>query len=451
MRAFFSITLAILFVLSVVAWRINPEPPGGDRTTLVWSTDNNPTRQAQVDLFNQLNPDLFLTIDPNNLEQQKVIVQSHGGVGPDIFDTYGKANLEAYVRSGIAYDITEAMRGAGIEVEKIIWPVAVPSCVYEGRVYGFPCNVNANAIWFNKDLFDEAGVPYPREGWTWEELIETGKKLTKRDSRGRIKQFGFYWSWNSWNERNDLIYSFGGTVFNELGTRVVLDSPEAKAAMRLAYDLMYTHRIMPTPVDEAALSTQGGWGSGGITYLMGGRVAMAFGGRWWLNLIRKEKPDLRLGVVEMPYAKVKTVVGGARCALVNAKSPRREVAIRFIQYLASPEYNQLLNDQADALAPVMASSYTDRFLKNPEYPNEDNNHIWREVVRRSRPDELNPFLRGAELTPISTQFDLVKADLKEPEKAMEDAARAGNERIRRVARTRPALGRLYQELTGEQP
>jgi multiple sugar transport system substrate-binding protein len=215
--------------------------------------------------------------------------------------------------------------------------------------------------------------------------------------------------------------------------------------------MVYKHNITPSPIDEAALATQGGWGSGGITYLMGGRVAMAFGGRWWLNLIRKEAPNLRLGVVELPYQKVETVVGGARCALVNAKGKNKPAAIRFIKYLASPEYNRLLNEQADALAPVMAESYTEHFLHNPEYPNEDYNAIWREVVRKARVDELNPFLRGSELTPITTQLDLIKGDLKDVDRALDDAARAANERIKRNARIKPNLRQLYIELTGSEP
>ncbi len=451
MRTFFSATFAVLLLLCVVAWKIQPPPPGGSRTTLTWSTDNNPTRQEQVALFNKLNPDLYLMIDPNNTDQQKVIVQAIGGVGPDVFDTFGQASLEAYVRAGVAWDITEAMTEAGIEIPKIIWPVAVPSCVYKERYYGFPCNVNANAMWFNKDIFDKAGVPYPKPGWSWDDLIRIAKQLTVKGRDGKIQQFGLYFGWTNWGDRNDLLYQFGARIFNDDGTRCEIGSPEAIEAMQLSQDLMYKHRVTPSPIDEAALSTQGGWGSGGITYLMGGRVAMAYGGRWWLNLIRKEKPDLNLGVVEMPYAKVPSLAGGARCALVNRNSPKREAALRFIKYLASPEYNQLLNDQADALAPVMASAYTERFLHNPEWPKEDYNEVWREVVRKARPDELSPFLRGGEMSAISTQFDLIKSNLKAPAAALRDAERAGNDRILRNARLRPALNKLYLELTGSKP
>lgn len=447
MKLTFAAIGVVLILLSIYAYRTLPDADAGGKTRLVWVTDNNPVRAEQVALFNRLNPDLELVIDPANTDQQKVIVQSIGGVGPDLFDTYGQESAEAYVASGIAWDITDRMLEAGIDVPKVIWPVAVPSCVVNGRVYGFPCNVNANAIWFNKDVFDRSGVPYPKPGWTWPEFIEIAKKLTIRDERGRAKQFGLYWDFNA---TRDLVYQHGGRYFDPTATRCTLDSPEAIAGVKLSHDLMYVHKVAPTPTEEAALSTQGGWGSGGITFLMSGRVAMAYGGRWWLNLMRKQK-GLRLGVVEIPYAKERVTVGGARCTFINKNSPRREQALRFIKFLASREYNELLNDQADALAPLMSACYTDRFLHNPAHPEEDYNAVWREVVKNSIPAEFCPFLRGGEMEPINTQMDLVRGGLKDPELACRDAARNATARIRRNARLIPHLGRLYRELTGQEP
>jgi multiple sugar transport system substrate-binding protein len=388
MKYVFGIGFIVLLCLSLVASATRTPPAGGkERTTLVWATDNNPVREAQVELFNKLNPDLKLVIDPMNAAREKVIVQSIGGVGPDLFDSFGYESLRAFVNSGVAWDITEALKKEGIVVEDMIWPVGISSCVKEGKAYGFPANISADAVWFNKDIFDKEGVPYPKDGWTWDDLIATAKKLTKRNDRGQPIRFGVYFSFDSWA---GVVRSHGGRVWNEDGTECLVGSPEATAGFQVLNDLMYKHKVAPSPQDEATLSTQGGWGSGGMTYLMDGRVAMAYGGRWWLNLIRRDAPDLKLGVVEMPYAKVKTLLGGARCVLVNSKSPRREAAIRFIKYLASKEYNQLLNDQADALAPVKAYCEGPRFMLNPKYPRETYNHVWRAAVEKATPEEVLP-------------------------------------------------------------
>lgn len=446
MKLPFAILLAALIAATFAIVKTLPPPPGGGRTVLVWVTDDNPVRKGQVDLFNRLNPDLYLMIDPSNNAQDKIIVQSIGGIGPDLFDSYGFASTETYVNAGIAWDITDPLREAGIVVQDLIWPVGIPSCVVKDRTYGFPCNVNADAIWFNMDLFDKAGIPYPKSGWTWEEFVDTATKLTVRDSRGKPVQFGYYMDWFGYP---NLIKQHKARIWSEDGTQCTIGSDEGIAAFTKIHELMYKHRVMPSPQEEAALSTAGGWGTGGITFFMGGRVAMALGGRWWLNRLR-DQPNMRLGVVEMPYAKVPVMQGGARCTLVNKNSPRREAALRFIKYLASREYNELVNEQADALPGVKKYSYTPIFEFNPRYPKETWNKTWRHVVEISQPEEVNPFVRGAELQPLNTQLDLIRANAKPVAAALRDAEREMNERILRQISLKPHLRELYRERTGKE-
>jgi len=438
---------AILALLTGIA-SLNQAPASTGKIRITWVTDNNPVRSEQIALFMKLHPDIEVAIDPLNNEQQKVIVQAIAGVGPDVFDSYGRVSLENYVRSGIAYDLTDEFAKVGIKAEEIVWPVAKSSFYLDKRVYGFPCNVAANAIWYNKDLFDTAKVPYPKDGWSWGDLIATAKKLTIPGAGGRYKQFGIYWDFGM---TYDLQVQFGGRRFSADGTRCLIDSEASIAGTQLSQDMLYKFKIAPSPAQEAALATQGGWGQGGLTFLLGGKVAMATGGRWWLNRLRVDGKGLRLGAVEMPYLVKPATMGGARCAMVNRLSKNRNAAVKFALFLTSPEYNQLLNDQADALAPVKAASYTDRFLLNPEHPEEDYNKVWRGAVEKAVPEEFTPFAKGAELSAINDQLDLVKANSKSARAAMVDAAANMNRRIRRNARIKPSLTKLFFELTGDKP
>ncbi|MFZ4507873.1 MAG: ABC transporter substrate-binding protein [Fimbriimonas sp.] len=447
MKVVFSVILVFLLGLTVLAGKMMPPPPGGERIHLVWASDNNPVRQAQVDLFNKLNPDLYLTIDTDNADQQKVIVQSIGGVGPDIFSSFGEFALAAYVNSGIAMDVTDHFASKGIDVEKMVWPAGIPSSKIGGRTYAFPCNINANAIWFNKEIFDAEGVPYPKPDWTWEDLIATAKRMTKRDARGKPTRFGLYYDFD-WNS---LLLQHGGRAFSEDGTECTIDSPEAIEAFTLAHDLIYKYNVTPSPVQVASISTQGGWGSGDITFFMGGRVAMAWGGRWWLNLMRKDPKSPRCGVVPLPHVRVNTQIGGARVAMVNSRSKHPKEALRFLEFLASREYNELINDQADALAPVMKYCEGPKFDLNPAYPEETYNSIWRDAIKNSTTEPVSKFVQGSELAPLNTQLDLIKSNIKPVKDALRDAKIQMDERILRTARIRPSLGKLWTELKGAQP
>jgi len=448
MKAFFIATFGALVILSVVAWRIEPRPPAG-KTRLVWVSDDNPARRGQIALFNKLHPEYELRLDPldPNAGMEKVILQCLAGVGPDLFDAWGPSQLDSYVRSGIAWDVTDQLAKRGIDQAREVWPAALTATTRDGRVYAFPTNIAADAIWINKDLFDEAGEPYPKGPWTWEAFLRVAQRLTLRDERGRIKQFGFLCDWSYWPQ---FVMQWGGRIYSPDGTRCVVDSPEAVAAVQFMHDLMYKHHVMPTPVDEATMATQGGWGSGSISYFGTGRGAMAMGGRWWLCTLR-DYGHLNLGAAESPYAKQRCSLAYARATLVNRYSPRRERALDFLVYEAGKPYNDLINQQADAVAAVVRYNYTPEFLHNPEHPEEDYNEVWREVVKRARPGDWSPFINGQTATRIlDKQMDLVKNDQKPVPDAMRDAARLVNEEIAKTLDMDPSLRLKYYRLTGKE-
>jgi multiple sugar transport system substrate-binding protein len=449
-KSSFFVMLVVLAGLSWVAWRSIPPPPGGGRTPLVWVVDDNPVRQAQVDLFNKLNPDIYLTIDPSDNELDKVIVQCSGGIGPDLINCQNPSDLDALVHAGIPLDVTDDLKAEHVDLGKLVWPIALSGSTYQGRVYGFPCNVYAMAIWFNKDLFDSAHVPYPKPGWSWRDLVATAQKLTIRDKEGRPRQFGFGLEW--W-AIDTFVRSFGGQRFSNDGTRCTLDAPGSIEGYSLAQDLMYKYRVAPTPGDEATLASQGGWLAGSLTYLMSGRVAMAFGARWWLNRLRQQK-GLRLGVVEVPVGEgnpERAVGGASRCVLINRFSKHKQAALRFLRFLAERPYNDLINSQADGLAPVVRFCETDRFLHDPQHPDEDYNRLWLQIQKRAVETPFSPFLRGGDLDVITNQTDLIQNGLKPAPQALRDAAAAANALIQRNAASRPWLRDRYRELTGRDP
>jgi multiple sugar transport system substrate-binding protein len=378
---------------------------------------------------------------------EKVMLQCLAGVGPDLFDAFSPSELDAFVRSGVAWDVTDELAARGVDIHEDVYPAIIPTCIREGRVYGFPTNVAVDAIWINKDLFDAAGEPYPEGPWSWDDLIAVAKRLTLKNERGRIQQFGFLCDWWQWPQ---FIMLFGGSLYTEDGTRSAVDSPEAVRAIQFMHDLMYVHHVMPTPVDEAAMATQGGWGSGTITYFGAGKGAMALGGRWWLCTLR-DYEGLNLGVAEIPR-----IPGGAyraygRATLVNRHSPRRGQALEFLVYEAGKEYNDLINRQADAVAAVMRYNHTPEFLNNPEHPEEDYNEVWRNVIEHARPGNWSPFVNGQTVNRILTnKLDLVKNDQQSAADALRDAAEEVDKEIARTLERDPSLVADYYRLTGRE-
>jgi len=439
MRTFFGLALLALLALGGVAARLRPRPADPRTVPLVWASDDNPARRDQIDLYNRRHPGQTLSLDPNNTGLEKVVVQSIAGVGPDCFDA-GEGSLSVLIAAGIVEDITDDLARRGIVIERDTWPAVQSIVLRDGRAYGVPTNAAADAIFINKAMFREAGEPFPKTPWNWNELVSLAKRLTVRGPDGKAKRFGLLVDWNSWP---GFVIQWGGEVFTPDGTRCVVDSPEAIAGVQFLHDLIYVHRVMPSPVEEAAIAASGGWGSGVITQFGGGRkAAMAFGGRWWLCTLRDRTqfPGLELTAVEAPTHAGRVFHGYGKGTFVNARSPRKEAALDLLAYMMGTEYGQLINDQADGLAPTRAVCYAPGYDRNPKFPEEDYNAVWRATLERSVPNKMSPYVNSQAANRILTrQMDLVKNDQKPVAQALRDAAREVNAEIAATLERNPAL------------
>lgn len=423
MRALFVITGLVLSVTGVFMMTTAQDPPPKGRTVLVWATDDTPVRRAQIELFNRQNPDLELRMDPTNRNPNKVVVQSLGGVGPDVFDVPGTA-LPIFVQSGIALDVTDLLKEKGIDARREIWPAAEPLYVFNDRVYGVPANLDSLAVYYNRALFREAGVPPPSENPTWEELIDLGKRMSVREPDGRPSRFGmlFWWDWR------DFFSMMGARVFSSDGTTITVDTPEARAAVSLMRDLVFEHRVAPTPSEQNAMATAGGWGGGNENRFAAGRAAMVLGPRYFTANFRRT-PGLDVGVVNLPLAKNGATRVRGRTIAVNRRSPRRAEALRFLVFAMQADYNRLNNDLADGVGPAMRFTEEAKFRFNPEFPKETSNPTWRRAMLQSRPDDTSPFLTNSDMDrAVMFQMDLVSQGTKEPAEALA-AAQAEAERL----------------------
>jgi ABC-type glycerol-3-phosphate transport system substrate-binding protein len=371
------IVFAALIALSGLAAIWRPDRNLDGKTPLVWVSDNNPARTAQINAFNEENPGLSLKLDYGSSGAQKIILQCASGVGPDIFD-YGSEEIGTYVEAGVLWDVTEAAAKMGFSAEKNGWPNGKMTYTYNGKQYGFPCNTGSNILIYNKNVFDHFGIPYPSGLMTWEDFIELAKSVNSvtNPKNEREKIFactGFEW--------RIFFESLRGEFFNKDGSLNIANSPELKKAFQMHHDFLYSYRLMPSTVEAKQMSGQGGWGSGNLNQLGANRYAMVVTGHWSLIAFGRayqkqmeaferqglkiediqnplEKP-LRLGAVLIPHfaGKPASYRIGSRVAGINARSPRREEALAFLQYLAGPTYSKLLNESADWLP------------GNPEYAN----------------------------------------------------------------------------------
>ncbi len=443
MKTFLLVALLVLVAFTIAMFATRPRTGSPGKITLVWVTDQNPLRTEQTSLFAKLHPGTEVVIDPGNGDAQKVIVQSQAGVGPDVFDYWGEGDFSAFVKSGVALDLTDEFAKRGIRPQKEWWPLAIPWTVTrDGRVYGVPCNVGVDAIWFRKDMFDAAGVHYPNGSRDLPAFIDTAKRMTTRGPDGKVILYGFLFDFA--DGYNEFLPSYGGTLFNTHGTRCVVDSEASVSCVTFLRDLIYKYHVSPSPDDEQAMTTGGDWGGlGPIAYFRKSLGAMALGGRWWLAQLRNDirERHFRLGSAVPPVARFPRFSGGGtRALMVNRQSEHLKEAIEFAMFLAGKDYSALLNDQGDALAGPSRFAYTDRYLHNPRDPGQDYHEAFRKTLEMATPLLGSPYVTMTEVNDdLTRQFDLVKLDQKTPAQAMRAAARDINEALKRNVQRDPDL------------
>lgn len=190
-----------------------------------------------------------------------------GNNAPDIF-YLSQEWVSTYADSDVLLDITEyAENDPDLELEHYYEDTLRVSS-YEDKLYGLPWISNPVILYYNVDMFDEAGIDYPDESWDWEKFREVAKELTQDlDDDGRIDQWGF--TTHGWPPTHQWIWSMGGDVVTEEG-EVLVDSPESIAGLEILNGILNEDDSIPAAntIEQQGLAEM--FKAGRIGMFMGG-------------------------------------------------------------------------------------------------------------------------------------------------------------------------------------
>ncbi len=241
---------------------------------------------ALIGQFEAANPDIKVNHVnfPYADYRVKVSAAIPAGEGPDVVQLfYGW--LDAYREAELLSPLPASLTG---DVGDTFFPM-VSAMNVDGEFWGLPTAVRSLALFWNTDLFAEAGLSGPPE--TLDELVEMGKKLTKRDKDGNLLQVGFtvvptgqdhHW----WREV--LVRQFGGEPYTDGGRKVNYNSEAGIAALQFYVDM----------VGEDGIS-EIGFLTDGQTAFKAGKAAMTIDGSFRLGSFNKQR-GLNYSITELP-------------------------------------------------------------------------------------------------------------------------------------------------------
>lgn len=251
-----------------------------------------------------------------------IMAKQTSGQQPDILHVYslwGGQLAENHVFAMPPKEIRES-------IKKDYPTAAVKGSTVNGKLLGYPSEVETYALYYNKKLLKEAGFTHPPK--TWDELYHMAKTITKRDRSGKLEVEGF-----GLKPSNDasgvvhpylaLLHSAGGYFINDKGTKTGLDS---KAGLKT---LQFQQKFIHNKVTDTSVEIPKAFPSE--------KVAMVIGAGWWqgsLKAIMQDKyKDIGIAPIPSPDGKKKGTVSYSYFYGVDSKSPHKKEAWQFLKWL----------------------------------------------------------------------------------------------------------------------
>jgi ABC-type sugar transport system, periplasmic component len=257
----------------------------------------------------------------------------------------------------------------------------------DGKQVGIPKDVDTSAVWYNKDMFDAAGIKYPTADWTWDDFRAICKKLTKSDG----SQYGLAIKPESDQEAwYSLIYANGGKVISDDMKKSGFDDPNTIKAMQMFQDIIKDGSMPPYSVvaenDTTALQEAG-------------TVAMTFQGSWMASeLGANDYLKKHIGIAPLPKGP------NGPCSMYNglawsasAQGKHTEEAWKLLEYLGSKEAQKKQADLGVTMSAYEGTSdawansqkgydlqpYLDMMKGAVLYPHSKNTTVWYTMMKQN--------------------------------------------------------------------
>lgn len=328
-------------------------------TTITWAMWGSPeeiaTHQAVADAFMAEHPEITVEIYSQPWGDYFTSIQTLWAAGdpaavPDVLFLSPVVN---YAAQGVLEDLGPFIEASGYAVEDY-WPTLLDFATYEGNIYGFPRDVGLEVLYYNKDIFDEVGVAYPTDEWTWDDFLAAAEQLSVVESSGQVTRYalgmegGKYQLWMGQNKA-----SFLDDMYNP--SSCTLDSPEALEAIQFFADMMENNYAMrPANLNQAG-------GDAGV--FANGQAAMIIQNASRISQFNAAELNYDVAVVPIPADGQRSASAAGAAWTMSALSDNKDAAWTFLSWLQSTDGGQRLYTESGEILPALQSTAkSDAFL-----------------------------------------------------------------------------------------
>ena len=328
---------------------------GGEPVTVDWWHIQNSDPglslwKAVADEYMADHPNVTIKITVQENEAFKKALQTNLQAGdvPDIFQSWGGGGLRDQVDAGLVKDVTDEVESWDHELNG----AAASMMEIEDKLYGVPFDLGIVGVWYNKALFEQAGIDAPPE--TWAELLDDVEKLKDAGITPISLAAGDKWPGMFWYGYLALRVA-GADVMQKAGIDENFDDP---AFIRAGEEIERLVALKPFQSGFLATPWDGPDGAAGV--ISNGKAAMLLMGHWAPGTMEANGPGLGENLGWFPFPTVedgagdpKDAFGGGNGFAVGKDAPPE--AIEFLEYLSSPAVAKRVGSEANLLPTTVGS------------------------------------------------------------------------------------------------
>lgn len=379
-------TLAALLVVAttVTVWVAGLAQPVAAAVTLTFAGRMGPAELGAytklLNAYKQSHPGIEIRIENYDASQydNKILVEMAAGNAPDVMYIH-YTRFPQYAKSGALTDLTPFIEADKFDLNQF-FPATLMQLRYNGKTgLAIPRETSSITMFYNTDLFDKQGLPYPTANWSYDDLLEYARKLTRDTNGDGTNEFWGINAPTAWFLRVNVLWAFGGDILNPSYTQYVMDQPAAVNAIQWIADLFWKHKVAP-PNNQPYFST--------------GQVGMMYAGYWDIGYNAKQnfKWDVQI-LPQGPAGRFVRVATGGHA--IPAGSKHKKEAWELLKYLSSHEAMLVLAESGTSMPALRSAALTPAVISG--YP--EHRRLFVESLQYGRVD------------PVTTVWDKMIAEL----------------------------------------
>ncbi|TDF98824.1 ABC transporter substrate-binding protein [Paenibacillus piri] len=279
-----------------------------------------------VEAYEKEHPNVKLKMEllPINGYLDKATAAALGGNPPDLLEL-DSTMISSMAGKGLIDTWDEYIQGLDV---KDFAPGMWNASKFKGKLYALPHRGGSQVYYYNKTMFDEAGVPYPTENWTHQDMLEIAKKITVPG-----KKYGIGLAASNSDQANvftsfaPMVWAFGGDFLNADSTEAIINRPEAVKGIQFWAELYTKYKVAPEGTINYSLTKDV------LPMFINNQVAMMPGTSNTFDELKKH-PELKWG---MQLGPDKFGRGGGWAFSVPKDAKQKQEARDFVLWFVKPE------------------------------------------------------------------------------------------------------------------